>query len=207
MDIVLFRTYMATTTSWPGNTFRIIGPLMRRIHHWSADSDHYWSVTRSVNASLCVNVNRLLNKQLSSWCVGPRRSSCNVTVMQRVKVGAESQKGQKRDSNPGIILSMGSASDRRRCFVTSSLTGWAHAQNDLCNLPTSGDLVSSQTRYLTHWALGGALIISNQPFSNSHQGYTFWTFPAELPQGPIDDLSTLVHVMAWCRQAAGHYLN
>ena len=31
----------------------------------------------------------------------------------------------------GIILSMGSASERRRCIVTSSRIGWAHTQNYL----------------------------------------------------------------------------
>ena len=30
----------------------------------------------------------------------------------------------------GIILSMGSANERRRYYVTTSLTGWTHTQND-----------------------------------------------------------------------------
>ena len=30
----------------------------------------------------------------------------------------------------GLILGMGSANERRRYIVTSSLIGWAHAQND-----------------------------------------------------------------------------
>ena len=33
---------------------------------------------------------------------------------------------------PGIILGMGSANERRRYIVTSSLIGWAHTQNDNC---------------------------------------------------------------------------
>ena len=31
---------------------------------------------------------------------------------------------------PGVILCMRPANERRRCNVTSSLTGWAHSQND-----------------------------------------------------------------------------
>ena len=33
-------------------------------------------------------------------------------------------------SNPGIILCMRPANERRRYYVTSSLIGWVHAQND-----------------------------------------------------------------------------
>ena len=33
---------------------------------------------------------------------------------------------------PGIILGMGSANERRRYIVTSSLIGWAHTYNDPC---------------------------------------------------------------------------
>ena len=35
-------------------------------------------------------------------------------------------------SEPGVILGMGSANERRRYIVTSSLIGWAHTQNDPC---------------------------------------------------------------------------
>ena len=35
-------------------------------------------------------------------------------------------------SIPGIILSMGSANERRRYYVTPSLIGWTHTQNDPC---------------------------------------------------------------------------
>ena len=34
----------------------------------------------------------------------------------------------------GVILGMCSASERRRYSVTSSLTGWAHTQNDPCKV-------------------------------------------------------------------------
>ena len=34
------------------------------------------------------------------------------------------------DQNTGIILGMGSANERRRYNVTSSLIGWAHTHND-----------------------------------------------------------------------------
>ena len=33
---------------------------------------------------------------------------------------------------PGIILGMSAANERRRYYVTPSLIGWAHAQNDPC---------------------------------------------------------------------------
>ena len=35
-------------------------------------------------------------------------------------------------TNLGIILGMGSANERRCFIVTSSVTGWAHTQSDLC---------------------------------------------------------------------------
>ena len=46
--------------------------------------------------------------------------------------------------NPGIILCMGSANERQRYNVTSSLIGWAHTEYDPCNqwvLCTSGVLL------------------------------------------------------------------
>ena len=38
------------------------------------------------------------------------------------------------DYDSGIILGMGSANEKRRYIVTSFLIGWAHAQNDSCDL-------------------------------------------------------------------------
>ena len=34
-----------------------------------------------------------------------------------------------------------------------------------------------------------------------------WIWPRWLKQYLTDDLSTLAHIMAWCRQATSHYLN
>ena len=43
------------------------------------------------------------------------------------------------DDEPGIILYMRPANERRHHNVTSSLIGWAHTQNDPCELVKLGD--------------------------------------------------------------------
>ena len=65
---------------------------------------------------------------------------------------------------------------------------------------------------LTHWPLGDlnmiwtnvifnlALLIGI--FKSSYDNVLTW-----MPQDLTDDKSTLVQVMAWCRQATSHYLN
>ena len=65
---------------------------------------------------------------------------------------------------------------------------------------------------LTHWPLGDLKNIFQNVFfkliswidtlSNSCE-----TALRSMPQNPSDDKSTLVQVMAWCRQAASHYLS
>ena len=47
--------------------------------------------------------------------------------------------------NPGIILCMCPANERRRYIVTSSLIGWAHTQNDPCNGPHFNPLPATVT--------------------------------------------------------------
>ena len=46
------------------------------------------------------------------------------------------------------------------------------------------------------------LVLLTGVFRSSHDNALQWT-----PQDLTDDKSTLVHVMAWCRQAISHYLN
>ena len=64
---------------------------------------------------------------------------------------------------------------------------------------------------LTHWPLGDLKIFFKMSFSNSSWIDTLSnsceTALRSMPQNPSDDKSTLVQVMAWCRQAASHYLS
>ena len=77
-------------------------------------------------------------------------------------------------------------------------------------------------RYIEHVALSHLCLNSLAPggFENIFQNVFFklisWidtlsnsceTALRSMPQNPSDDKSTLVQVMAWCRQAASHYLS
>ena len=62
---------------------------------------------------------------------------------------------------------------------------------------------------LTHWPLGDLHMILKMLssillgiFKSSYDNVLRW-----MPQDLTDDKSTLVQVMAWCRQATSHYLN
>ena len=65
---------------------------------------------------------------------------------------------------------------------------------------------------LTHWPLGDLNVILKNVifnlalligiFKSSYDNVLRW-----MPQDLTDDKSTLVQVMAWCRQATSHYLN
>ena len=65
---------------------------------------------------------------------------------------------------------------------------------------------------LTHWPLGDCNVISKNAIFNlalligilksSYDNVFRW-----MPQDLTDDKSTMVQVMAWCRQATSHYLN
>ena len=71
---------------------------------------------------------------------------------------------------------------------------------------------SPQKQRLTNWPLGDLNVISKKEifnlalligiFNSSYDNVLWW-----MPQDLTDDKSTLVQVMAWCRQAASHYLN
>ena len=52
-------------------------------------------------------------------------SSCSVNYYMQLK-------SFTMENNVGIILDMGSANERRRYIIMSSLIGWAHSQNDPC---------------------------------------------------------------------------
>ena len=49
---------------------------------------------------------------------------------------------------PGIIMHMRPANERRRYNVTSSLIGWAHTQNDLWAANASADAISTKANVL-----------------------------------------------------------
>ena len=72
--------------------------------------------------------------------------------------------------------------------------------------------VSMATKYLTRWSLGDFNGILHQWFLKQILVIDGWGTSCELAlmwmsQEPTDDKSTLVHVMAWWRQATSHYLN
>ena len=62
-------------------------------------------------------------------------------------------------------------------------------------------------RDLTHWPLEDLNVILKMQSSF----LLYWLVSSNLlmimPQGLTDDKSTMVQVMAWCRQATSHYLN
>ena len=69
--------------------------------------------------------------------------------------------------------------------------------------------ISQGGNQLTHWPLGDLVAIPKMEFSilfywllSSHDDALRW-----MPQDLTDDKSTLVQVMAWCRQATSHYLS
>ena len=64
---------------------------------------------------------------------------------------------------------------------------------------------------LTHWPLGDFNQFSESNFQKRF-GDWCWGFSCKIvliwmPPDLTDDRSTLVHVMAWCRQATSHYLS
>ena len=64
---------------------------------------------------------------------------------------------------------------------------------------------------LTHWFLGDLDVIQNEIFNIVLLIFMSW-FPYDnalrrMTQDSTDDKSTLVQVMAWCRQATSHYLS
>ena len=64
----------------------------------------------------------------------------------------------------------------------------------------------------THLPMGKVAKILKVKFSNSPYRILAWAFAVKLllrwmPQNLMNERSTLVHIMAWCRQATSHYLN
>ena len=65
---------------------------------------------------------------------------------------------------------------------------------------------------LTHWPLGDLNLILGRQFLmltlvNDGWGISYEIALRWMPQDLTDDKSTLVQVMAWCRQATNHYLS
>ena len=54
-----------------------------------------------------------------------------------------------------IVLGMGSANERRRYFVTSSLIGWAHSQNDLCIVTIASSTIEAWGDERNRWSTAG----------------------------------------------------
>ena len=70
---------------------------------------------------------------------------------------------------------------------------------------TEGSGRTIYTTYLTHWSLGDAsfnLAFMIAIFRSSYDNTLIW-----MSYDLTDDKSTLVQVMAWCRQAPSHYLS
>ena len=65
---------------------------------------------------------------------------------------------------------------------------------------------------LTHWPLGDVKVIFKSMIfthiiQNSNSCTCYEIAPRWMPQDLTEDLSALVQVMSWCRQATSHYLN
>ena len=86
---------------------------------------------------------------------------------------------------PVIILGMGSANERRRYFVTSSLVSWAHTQNDRCLLIDPPLLLTHWGR-VTHICVGKLTIIgSDNGLSPGRRQAIIWTNAGILLIGPL----------------------
>ena len=131
-----------------------------------------------------------------------------------------------------IILGMYLTNERGRYIVTSSLLGWAHGQNDpfskgwftnilqdyfngsesLIIVPAS---VKQPWRIWENVSLHSTkanLILQPQQNSTTSRVHVLWDISPKIALGwlsldVIDDESTVVQVMAWCRQATSYYLN
>ena len=113
------------------------------------------------------------------------------------------------------------ANERRRHIVTPFLIGWARTQNDplLCicqgkwtnswRQHNDPSLVSEMVKRLTHWPLARVAVImvmSRVWIQISVYGLISWARRRWTPHKPFPDKSTLVWVMAWCRQATNGQL-
>ena len=104
----------------------------------------------------------------------------------------------------GIILGMGSANERRHCYVMLSLIGWAHTQNNACMaLHTHHEnfkfLVFRPPINLTHWGWDKMVAIFRTTFSNAFSWMKMYKFCFRLSLFPINNISALVQIMAWRR--------
>ena len=108
----------------------------------------------------------------------------------------------------GIILSLGSISERRCHIVTSSLTGWVNSQND-AGVGTSSCSWTNQT---VTWYFRKYLLNSLRPRQNRHYNADgifkciFLNkdvcFPTKIslkfvPNGPINNTPALFQIMVW----------
>ena len=73
---------------------------------------YFWVASRAIRKSHDCPV-LVMQTQTERWLLNP-----DITI--------------RKCEPTGIILSMGSANERRRYIVTSPLTGWAYTQNDPC---------------------------------------------------------------------------
>ena len=83
---------------------------------------------------------------------------------------------------------------------------------DISRLTTTPTLYLGLIELLTHWGrdkMAATLIddIFKCNFVNENVLISIRTPLNFVPKGPIDNKSSLVQVMAWCRQATSHYLN
>ena len=63
---------------------------------------------------------------------------------------------------------------------------------------------------ITHWSLGDVTMIKKYCFQTHYSEQqlrdSMWNY-SWMPQNLTNQKSTLIQVMAWCRQATSHYLN
>ena len=96
----------------------------------------------------------------------------------------------------GIILCMRSANGRWCYNVTSSLIGWANAQNDPC-IQYDNCKVNS-LRPMTHWCVGKLIIIGSDNGLSPHRRQAIiWTNAGLLSIGPLWTHENVVCEMAF----------
>ena len=116
-------------------------------------------------------------------------------------------------SHAGLILGLCPANRRQRYFVTTSLIGWVQTWNQ----PWHGIFCGWHGTYMYLIHFTTITLVYSHQFTMAVIKILFGTsdnfFPLKFSISItvlhffyFDDKSTLVQVMAWCRQATSHYL-
>ena len=80
-----------------------------------------------------------------------QNASIIMTIQQHHLYTKQSSSLNIHHFNPGLILGIGSANERRHYIVMPPLIGWVHTQNDPCNQHPDYDLIASINGKLQKW--------------------------------------------------------